>query len=321
MRHVYTEEEDRYIQSERKSGKTIAEIANALCLSESQVAKRIRRHLSGKKKTIRLWSEEEVEILKGNSEKSLDDLDKIIQTKTRRSIENKMRELKLNHHRVHANRVYTYREVFDGSEFSDYFIGLVAADGYVYKPQHKIGIGLHSQDRYLLEEIALRVCGETSIVRTRSDKNMSEIAIYSKAYYEHLESIGIHERKSLTLSYPRGIQNNAHFIRGYFDGDGSISVTRNGDRYKCTLQILGTESLLTTVANILSEEAGASERKISLTACSIHCLRYSSYDDLEKIFHYLYDSSTICMLRKRDKWKNFNDHPKPMYTNQIHRSE
>ena len=66
--------------------------------------------------------------------------------------------------------------------------------------------------------------------------------------------MGVMERKSTILKWIDGIPDNYvnHFIRGYFDGDGTIFVTKNRDTRnkkeytyrRLQISILGTEHFL-----------------------------------------------------------------------------
>ena len=97
-----------------------------------------------------------------------------------------------------------------------------------------------------------------------------------------------------------------HFIRGYFDGDGSISCnqyynkTQDNYYYVSEFNILGTISFVES----LSEFLPSSKYKIKHETRQTNVYKYRVYNrvDIIKIFHYLYDDSNIYLERKYDKF-------------------
>ena len=61
------------------------------------------------------------------------------------------------------------------------------------------------------------------------------VNVCNKKMCNDLFNLGIVSNKSLTLQFPKNIPNSLikHYLRGYFDGDGSISTNgtnRNGSK-------------------------------------------------------------------------------------------
>lgn len=84
--------------------------------------------------------------------------------------------------------------------------------------------------------------------------------IVSQRLYNSLIDKGLVERKSLKLKFPS--ENiiphhlQRHFIRGYFDGDGSLTIRqRKCMNYKAEfgVKLCGTEHFLTNVVRIFNE--------------------------------------------------------------------
>jgi DNA-binding transcriptional regulator WhiA len=48
--------------------------------------------------------------------------------------------------------------------------------------------------------------------------------------YEYFSSLGITEKKSLTLNVNKGLLNSPDFLRGIVDGDGSFGIKNRGDK-------------------------------------------------------------------------------------------
>ena len=134
---------------------------------------------------------------------------------------------------------------FDKNYFSNidneakaYFLGLLLADGNVYKykrnaEQYKIQIELNTEDQYLIEEFRNQIQSTNVIlneVKNRNDKisYMSHFSVDSVKMAYDLINLGVIPRKSgvaeLTSLVPDKLYR--HYIRGYFDGNGTVSLQK-----------------------------------------------------------------------------------------------
>ena len=148
-----------------------------------------------------------------------------------------------------------YFEKIDSNEKA-YWLGLLFADGYVRKRKpfngkHKqggvVGISLKNGDEYLLEKLIIDF--ESTYRLTKQIKNnflSYKLEVNSSKMTDDLINLGCVPNKSLKLLPPNLTDEFiSHFIRGYFDGDGSIG--KYGGRLKFSL--LGTNELLVWVLN------------------------------------------------------------------------
>jgi len=90
-----------------------------------------------------------------------------------------------------------------------------------------------------------------------------------------------------------------HYVRGFFDGDGSISLMRRGPRQR--LPVLAFVCHLQAYLERLSQvflEIGASPRRPFQDGRNWR-LRYTSRSDLSRIHRWLYTDSTLAIPRKR----------------------
>lgn len=76
----------------------------------------------------------------------------------------------------------------------------------------------------------------------------SRISVCSSTMINHLAKYGIVQNKGFNLVFPNFLKEELlrHYLRGYFDGDGSISTNgknRNGSP-KYALNLIATESFL-----------------------------------------------------------------------------
>lgn len=157
--------------------------------------------------------------------------------------ENKGRFQKDSQHRRKYKINHNFFKNIDTEEKA-YWLGFIAADGNVRSVvtdkihRYTLSITLRESDRHHLEKFrdVLYRGDKPKITKNRSG---CVLEVSSKQNYYNLVNAGICDRKSLTLTFPT-IQNALlkHFIRGYFDGDGWISVA---NKHRCLdIGMLGT---------------------------------------------------------------------------------
>lgn len=117
-----------------------------------------------------------------------------------------------------------------------YVLGFWFADGYMRK-EKSYRITFTTADKQILLDIR-KALSSTHPIIGRMEKSGSsfrwDLTVCSRRLYEKLESLGGFRRKSRTIKFPT-IPNVylADFVRGYFDGDGSVffvTYARTKDR-------------------------------------------------------------------------------------------
>jgi hypothetical protein len=202
-----------------------------------------------------------------------------------------------------------YFEKIDSNEKA-YWLGLLFADGYVRKRKqfngkHKqggtVGISLKNGDEYLLEKLIIDLGSTYKLTKQIKDEFLSyKLEVNSSKMADDLINLGCIPNKSLILM-PPNLKDKfiPHFIRGYFDGDGSIG--KYGGRLKFSL--LGTNELLVWVLNFFKNKGMKTTPKISKKK-NIHSIQVNSKLDIELIKNILYNSSNDYYLkRKKEKFK------------------
>jgi hypothetical protein len=143
------------------------------------------------------------------------------------------------------------RTFFDTlTPISCYWAGFLAADGYVYPPNGGIRLGLSEKD---VEQVSRfkQAISSSSPVRgfdTSNGYRCAQIDIYGahECQIALNQTFCITQAKSKTLMPPKLEKEKdiIHFIRGYMDGDGSISYNGSGRNNHWTLSFLGTQAML-----------------------------------------------------------------------------
>ena len=202
-----------------------------------------------------------------------------------------------------------YFEKIDSNKKA-YWLGLLFADGYVRKRkqfngEHKqggtVGISLKNGDEYLLEKLIIDLESTYKLSKQIKDEFLSyKLEVNSSKMADDLINLGCVPNKSLKLLPPILTEEFIpHFIRGYFDGDGSIG--KYNERIKFSL--LGTNDLLIWILNFFKNKGMRTTPKISKKK-NIYTFQVNSKSDIELIENILYTSSNDYYLkRKKEKFK------------------
>lgn len=206
-----------------------------------------------------------------------------------------------------------YFDEIDSPEKS-YILGLLYADGSNNEKKYTISISLQENDKDTLEKIRLLVESEKPLeyldYSNKHDngytyKNQYRLLFFSSYMCKTLKEKGVYPNKSLKLEFPIWIDEEyvRHFIRGYFDGDGCVCFSNNGN---CIVTITSTESFCSVFKNYIE-----SLLKIHVTITDASChngitkvVSISGKNQVKKFLDYIYNDSTIHLERKYKLYKN-----------------
>lgn len=163
-----------------------------------------------------------------------------------------------------SNRKYklneNYFEKIDSSEKA-YWLGFIAADGCVYQTgsgSNVLSFNLSVKDKNHLEKFlkAIESTANIKIVKGAGfgiGTDIASLQINSNKMVKDLNNLGIVQKKSLILNKPNIDEKFYNdWIRGYFDGDGSITIKLpNGNSQ---INFLGTKEVLTFIQETLRPE-------------------------------------------------------------------
>lgn len=207
-----------------------------------------------------------------------------------------------------------YFDIIDTQEKA-YYMGMLWADGHNCIERGSIIIELQEQDAALLEKLNALVKNERPIRRQNlHDKNPNwqnqyRLVLQSKYTSNVLESYGMFQNKSLVLTFPSWLNKSlyASFIRGYFDGDGCITLQSSNHNRSAMINMVGTKMFLEKVSDIIQTtlDVGVSIERDKRARDPICILRCSKRDDVVKILNWLYCDANIYMQRKYDKYQQF----------------
>lgn len=206
------------------------------------------------------------------------------------------------------------------TEQKAYVLGFLYADGCISENKNSFSIGLKKQDEKILLEI-LKVMQSNQILyyhKSRySNKNKYTekacLNICNKILHTDLINLGLTPRKSLTLVFPSTdilpINLQRHFMRGYFDGDGSIYITQQSFR----VNLISTKEFCDTYLNILPTN-NVNIRKENRTIENVWYFVIAKLNDIESIYKFFYENATIFLDRKKNKFDEFIKTKRPSTT-------
>lgn len=126
-----------------------------------------------------------------------------------------------------------------------------------------------------------------------------------------LISLGCFPRKTYEIKFPTNKQVPhvfiRDFIRGYFDGDGCISTSNEGNKDRIELNITGMPDMLIGISDFLISE-GVLRRKPKLhpdARSKAYSIFMYGKDSIKDILDYLYKESGIYLDRKYQKYMEF----------------
>ena len=191
-----------------------------------------------------------------------------------------------------------------------YWLGFLYADGYVSGDY--VGLCLSIVDKTHIEKFRTAINSEHNIKVYEANSYGKEIE-YARLRFKSTKMVndlidkGCVRHKSLLLKFPDNRIINKkllrHFLRGYFDGDGSLILTPNSINFK----ICGTREFLEDVIKIFNENIpGYSfNNKLYKRRKDSKNNFYISYGGIQKtyaVIKWLYHNSKVFLDRKYEKY-------------------
>lgn len=189
------------------------------------------------------------------------------------------------------------------NEEKAYWLGFIYAEGNIYKRSLRINLSNVDADRLFLLKEHMKYTGPIkNILRTSS----SLLQINSKNLVEQMEKLGVVPNKSDKLIFPNISEDlKRHFIRGFLDGDGWITVSHESRNVgMCSASKKLIYEIMDHINSHFDLNIGSLvERKpTSEKHKKLYQLSYGSNIG-EMVCSYLYDSAHIYIERKYNKYQ------------------
>lgn len=256
------------------------------------------------------WNKKEIEFLVKNYEKmSYREIGKFL-GRTRSSIANKAHKLGILQEKKYKFNADFFKNPLN--EYSAYWLGFISADGYISKDNKELGITLKASDCEHLKKFNKDIEGNIPVtIRTRKqtsymgknipERDQCEIRVYSKDFVRDLCLYGIVPRKSLILEFPKIEDSDLmwHYIRGYFDGDGSIYYDKNSNQLRTKITC-GSSLFVKGFREYLDKY----NIKTYVSSGGIDC-GITGKESTRILLSNMYDNASIYLERKYKKYQNY----------------
>lgn len=211
------------------------------------------------------------------------------------------------------------------TEEKAYFLGLLYSDGCIGTVKDRgndrryVRISLSIDEKYILEKLkekfpyfSLRTFDFSKYNKNR--KIQASLSYKGEWIYQDLKKHGLLERKSYEnkdlMVIPKTIPSNLlhHFIRGYFDGDGSIYIKKD----RPNLRRIEIGSVSKTIIEDLFDWFKINNttpswriKTPSSSKQTMFVIEWRKNEDILKFKDLIYNNATIYFLRKKEKFDTF----------------
>lgn len=137
-----------------------------------------------------------------------------------------------------------------------YVLGMLASDGNVAKAENQISITLDEKDTEVLEKIRqeLQISRPLKTFHRSDGAIQTKMVAFSSTMKKDLTHYSIVPAKTFILQPPELLKEEYYidYIRGYFDGDGTIYICNDGS---CGASIVGaSKPMMEWIRKILAEK-------------------------------------------------------------------
>lgn len=266
------------------------------------------------------WSDDEINIIKTNYlNKTMHELQQLLPEKTKGDILAYCHKLGLT--RTKKTCIRDFFNVIDTEEKA-YWLGFIFADGYISYSEKNMkkgqlattyctGIKLQWSDREHLKKFNKSISGNYKVFKETSHPDgfrqkiteAAKILVYSQQMYNDLNKY-FDRDKTYTAKFP-DIQDDLmrHFIRGYFDGDGCLSLIDE----KVYVKFLGaSKEFHEGLKNVLYKNNFIFTSSSKINSYETEMYYISINRNLEKIkfLDWIYQDCNIYLDRKYEKYLN-----------------
>ena len=268
-----------------------------------------------------MWSEKEIEdirVLYFEEYKTLKEISELYNVAVN-SIKKLLKTYFLEEYKIASKRNYknlsidhNFFEKIDTEEKA-YILGFLLADGNIYISgnSYKLRFSIAIQDINILYKIKdiLHLNSKIGIQKRKGRENSQEecyLSWTSKKQFKDLEKYGIVPNKTFVSIFPiNEINPNVrhHFIRGFFDGDGCVSISIEKNRQ--AVSFVGTYHLIYDLREYLCRVLNIYNVVISerTKKNTMYQIMWSSKETVKLFYNYLYKDATIYLERKKEKFE------------------
>lgn len=215
------------------------------------------------------------------------------------TLSNKNRTYKVNHNYFKIE-----------NENMAWLLGFIAADGCISSQRNQIIINLSRTDREILERIKMEIGSERQICDYQNKDGFlcSSFAWTSEESVKDLQKYNIVPKKTSILKPPYPLQEKfiIDYIRGYFDGDGTICYLNSNKSLRFSIGGASKE-VISYIENHLIKlgisEVHIQEQKFINSNLPFYYIQHST-NDAKQIYSLFYnDCPKMFLKRKKDHYE------------------
>lgn len=186
-----------------------------------------------------------------------------------------------------------------------YILGFWWADGCMrFRSSWLFSISQHSKDSYILRDILKKMESDYPVFTPKTRKKSCIFEISSNEICLDIISLGGRPKKSLKISMPNvPFEFFQDFLRGVFDGDGSISMVKKNNHPSCYI-CSGSKSFLKGLQNKLFQYYGVCGKIKFYKTC--FRLRFN-IKEIIKLGEIMYQNNRCDIMKLHRKCEKFID--------------
>lgn len=186
------------------------------------------------------------------------------------------------------------------SEQKAYWLGFLFADGCITKSKC-LKLWLKQEDWEHIELFKAFLESNHPVVIDSKRKAIG-INISSRVLCDSLVDVGCALKKTLNLEMPnlsKELLN--HFIRGFFDGDGSVYWGKGAP----TISFIGNTEFLNKIAEIIFLDTNAEGRIFKHSKSKAMYLVYTGQFKVYAVYRWMYYNASIYLNRKKSRFDSY----------------
>lgn len=200
-----------------------------------------------------------------------------------------------------------YFSVID-TEAKAYYLGLLLTDGNVHQAkrnteQYVIQIDLKADDREIIEKFKAEIHSSNQIrMYQKNKRNECLFGVCSTKMAYDLMDKGVFPNKTFEaeLNYNIPPELFRHYIRGIFDGDGTVFISKD----KLRFGFYGTHKLVSQIQEWLGEQINISQNKV-FDKPTVSFVIYQKKMDVLNFYNLMYNDATFYLKRKKNKFDDY----------------
>lgn len=196
------------------------------------------------------------------------------------------------------------------TEEKAYWLGFLFADGWINSKYNKVTLCV--KDWEVVDKFKRAVgSGHKHIIRdvydqrTKKHYRANQLIITSKHFAENLEKWGCDGNKSTEAHFPEIDEKYySHFIRGLFEGDGSVFFMEANGRENVFTNLIATSDLLDFIINHLEKTINIKFKNPYNLTDSMIRVHLQRHNECLRFLEYIYKDSTeeIRLTRKYERF-------------------